>query len=222
MSKSLKQKNQPQLIAFVVLNVLGLGAIALGLPHLLSLVEGLTKGNWAILGKLIAVPTALTLVTGILGWAMPSSGKEILVFWKTGKHCLPSSRAFSVLGPNDPRVDMQRLTLRGEPLPTSAEEQTALWYRMYRLHADDVSIEDAHGAYLRFREMTTLTLALLVSSVGSFLWFHVPGQRLALGCVLLVIEYLFLMLAARNAATHFVSNVLALEGSGPLETNPGP
>jgi hypothetical protein len=113
MSKSLKQKNQPQLIAFVVLNVLGLGAIALGLPHLLSLVEGLTKGNWAILGKLIAVPTALTLVTGILGWAMPSSGKEILVFWKTGKHCLPSSRAFSVLGPRDPRVDMQRLTLRG-------------------------------------------------------------------------------------------------------------
>jgi len=222
MSKSLKQKNQPQLIAFVVLNVLGLGAIALGLPHLLSLVEGLTKGNWAILGKLIAVPTALTLVTGILGWAMPRNGKEILVFWKTGKYCLPSSRAFTLLGPRDPRVDMQRLKLRQGPLPTSAEEQTALWYRMYRLHADDVSIEDAHGAYLRFREMTTLTLALLVSSVGSFLWFHVPGQRLALGCVLLVIEYLFLMLAARNAATHFVSNVLALEGSGPLETNPGP
>jgi len=93
---------------------------------------------------------------------------------------------------------------------------------MYRLHVDDASIEDAHGAYLRFREMTTLTLALLVSSVGSFLWFHVTGQRLALGCVLLVIEYFFLMLAARNAATHFVSNVLALEGSGPLETNPGP
>ena len=222
MSKSLKQKNQPQLIAFVVLNVLGLGAIALGLHHLLSLVEGLTKGDWAILGKLIAVPTALTLVTGILGWAMPRSGKEILVFWKTGKHCLPSSRAFTLLGPRDPRVDMQRLTLRGGPLPTSAEEQTALWYRMYRLHVDDASIEDAHGAYLRFREMTTLALALLVSSVGSFLWFHVAGQRLALGCVLLVIECLFLMFAARNAATHFVSNVLALEGSGPLETNPGP
>ena len=91
MAKSLKQKNQPQLITFVVLNVMGLGAIALGVPHLLSVVAGLTKGNWAILGKVIVVPAALTVVIGILGWAMPRSGKEVLVFWKTGKHCLPSS-----------------------------------------------------------------------------------------------------------------------------------
>ena len=220
MAKSLKQKNQPQLVTFVLVNVVGLGAIALGLPHLLTLVEGLTKGNWAILGKMIAIPAVITLVTGILGWAMPNSGEEVLVFWRTGKHCLPSSRAFTVLGPSDPRVDMQRLTLKHGPLPTSAPEQTVLWYRMYRSHADDVSIEDAHGAYLRFREMTTLALALLLTCLMSFAWFHVPGRRLALGSILLVVEYLFLMLAARNAAMHFVSNVLALESSAPLENPP--
>jgi hypothetical protein len=220
MAKSLKQKNQPQLVTFVVINVMGLGAIALGFPNLMALVEGLTKGNWAILGKLIAVPAIITLVTGILGWAMPNSGEEVLVFWRTGEHCLPSSRAFTALGPRDPRVDMQRLTLRYGPLPTLAAEQTSLWYRMYRSHIDEVSVEDAHGAYLLFREMTTLALALLFACVMSSVWFHVPAQRLVLECILVVVEYLFLMLAARNAATHFVSNVLAIESSTPLETPP--
>jgi hypothetical protein len=212
-AKSLKQKNQPQLVTFVLVNVIGLGAIALGITHLLAVVEGLTKGNFALLGKLIAVPAVLTLITGILGWAMPNTGEEALVFWKVGKDCLPSSRAFTVLGPQDARVDMQRLALKHGPLPTLPAEQTALWYRMYRSYANDVSIEDAHGAYLRFREMTTLALALLLSCLAIFIWLHVPGKALALACLVLAIEYLFLMFAARNAAVHFVTNVLALESS---------
>jgi hypothetical protein len=220
MAKSLKQKNQPQLITFVVLNVMGLGAIALGVPHLLSLVEGFTTGNWAILGKLIAVPAALTVVTGILGWAMPRSGKEVLVFWKTGKHGLPSSRAFTDVGPRDPRVDMKRLNLRHGSLPLSASEQTALWYRIYRSHEDDASVEDAHGAYLRFREMTTLAFALLLSNLAISVWFNVPSKTVAIGCALLIFEYLFVMLAARHAATHFVSNVLAIESAGSVGANP--
>jgi hypothetical protein len=215
LAKSLKQKNQPQLVTFVLVNVVGLASIALGLSHLLAVVEGLSKGNWAILGKLIAVPAVLALVTGILGWVMPNTGEEALVFWKIGKHCLPSSRAFSVLGPDDPRVDMQRLALKHGSLPTSPAEQTALWYRIYRNYAADISVEDAHGAYLRFREMTTLSLALFVSCMALFLWMHVPGKALGLASAVLVIEYLFLMVAARNAATHFVLNVLALESSAP-------
>ena len=42
-----------------------------------------------------------------------------------------------------------------------------------------------------------------------------PGKALGLASAVLVIEYLFLMVAARNAATHFVLNVLALESSAP-------
>lgn len=217
MAKSLKQKNQPQLVTFVVVNAMCLGAIAVGVQRLLASLEGLTKGNLAILGKLIAVPAVITLVTGILGWAMPNKGEELLVFWKTGKHSLPSSRAFTELGPGDPRVDMQGLTLKHDPLPMEAQKQTAMWYRIYRSHANDPSVEDAHCAYLRFREMTTLTLALLVISFAMFAWFHVPGRRWALGSLLLVVEYLFLVLAARNAAVHFVTNVLAVESSAALE-----
>jgi hypothetical protein len=110
---------------------------------------------------------------------------------------------------------MQRLVLKHGSLPTSPAEQTALWYRIYRNYAADISVEDAHGAYLRFREMTTLSLALFVSCMAIFLWMHVPGKALSLASAVLVIEYLFLMVAARNAATHFVLNVLALESSVP-------
>ena len=219
MAKSLKQKNQPQLLTFVVVNAMGLGAIAVGFSNLLAFVEGLTNENWTALGKLVTVPAVLLLFTGILGWAIPKAGKEALVFWRTGKDCLPSSRAFTVIGPGDARVDLQQLILKYGPLPTSAPEQTALWYRMYRRHSQDVTIEDAHGAYLRFREMTALTPALLLSCLGSFVLFCVPGKMLAFGCLLLAGEYIVLLFATRNAAKHFVSNVLALESSAPLQAD---
>jgi hypothetical protein len=88
---------------------------------------------------------------------------------------------------------------------------------MYRSQVDDIAIEVAPGAYLRFREITTLAFALLLSCLGCFVWFHVLGRRLALACLFLVVEYLFLMLVARNAAWHIVSNELAIESSVPLE-----
>jgi hypothetical protein len=202
------QKNQPQLITFVVSNAIALGVIALGLPQLLSLLHDLSKGKWTIIGKLVAIPAFLTLVTSIIGWAMPRVGKEILVFWKTGKTCLPSSRAFTSIGPRDPRVDMQRLATNRGPLPEEPSQQTALWYRIYRSHRDEASVEDAHGAYLRFREMATLSVSLILVGGLCDAFFKIPRGHALLGILLLVVEYLAVMIAARNAATHFVSNVL--------------
>jgi hypothetical protein len=43
------------------------------------------------------------------------------------------------------------------------------------------------------------------------------GFRLVLECILVVVKYLFLMVAARNAGTHLVSNILAIDSSAPLE-----
>jgi hypothetical protein len=218
MAKSLKQKNQPQLITFVVSNAVGLGVIALGLPHLFASLQELSKGDWKILGKLIAVPAFLTLVTGIIGWAIPRTAKEFLVFWKIRDH-LPSSRAFTVIGPNDPRVDMQCLSSKYGALPEEPGRQTALWYRIYRSHSDDVSIEDAHGAYLKFREMVTLSVALTIFSSILAAYFGVGWKRFFLGALLLVIEYLTVMIAARNAATRLVSNVLAIDSATTPEMN---
>lgn len=212
MAKSLKQKNQPQLITFVVSNAIGLGLIALGPSRLLAVLQELSKGDWTILGKLIAIPAYLTLVTGTLGWVMPRAGKEFLVFWKI-RNCLPSSKAFTLIGPRDPRIDMRRLISKYCSLPKEAGQQTALWYRIYRAHKEEASVEDAHGAFLRFREMTTLCVALIIISAVSVAYFAIEGRQLVLGLLLLVLEYLAVMIAARNAATRFVANVLALESA---------
>jgi len=66
---------------------------------------------------------------------------------------------------------------------------------------------------LRFREMVTLSGAFIIVGAICAAFFDVRGKRLLIGMFLLVVEYLAVMLAARNAATHFVSNVLAQESA---------
>jgi hypothetical protein len=212
MAKSLKQKNQPQLITFVVSNAIGLGLIALGPSRLLAVLQELSKGDWTILGKLIAIPDFLSLITGTLGWVMPRAGKEFLVFWKF-RNCLPSSRAFTLIGPRDPRVDMQRLIRKYGSPPVEPAQQTALWYRIYRAHTEEASVEDAHGAFLRFREMTTLCVTLIIVSAVSAMYFAIGGRQLIFGLLLLALEYLTVMIATRNAAARLVANVLAIESA---------
>lgn len=212
MAKSLKQKNQPQLITFLVSNAIGLGLIALGPSRLLAVLQELSKGDWTILGKLIAIPAFLSLITGTLGWVMPRAGKEFLVFWKF-RNCLPSSRAFTLIGPRDPRVDMQRLIRKYGSPHVEPAQQTALWYRIYRAHTEEASVEDAHGAFLRFREMTTLCVVFIIVSVVSVAFFAIGGRQFLFGVLLLVLEYLTVMIAARNTATRFVANVLAIESA---------
>jgi hypothetical protein len=61
--------------------------------------------------------------------------------------------------------------------------------------------------------MTTLCVAFLVVSTVSVAYFAIGGRKLLLGVLILVMEYLIVMIAARNAATRFVANVLALESA---------
>src|ERR1700691_1598372 len=87
MGKTLKEKNQPQLIAFVLVNAIVLGVLLEGLKHMALLLDDLTKGNIATLGKLIAVPSALALVIGIVSWAFRRRWKEVLIFCRMEKNC---------------------------------------------------------------------------------------------------------------------------------------
>ena len=213
MAKSLKEKNQPQLITFVLANAIGLGILLQGLNQVLSLLDSVSKGNIAVIFRLIAIPAGLALLIGILGWAVPKRWKETVIFWRTEKNCLPSSRAFTVFALNDPRIDRKRLAKTYGPLPTAPDQQTVLWYSLYRKNAENGAVEDAHCAYLRYREMTSLVVSILVIFLIASGWIHPPLRRVLIGILLLAAEYLLLLLAARNAADHLVSNVLAIESA---------
>jgi len=213
MAKSLKEKNQPQLITFVLANAVGVGILLEGLKQVLFLLDSLSKGNIAVIFRLVAIPAALALLIGILGWAVPKRWKETVIFWRTDKNCLPSSRAFSVFALNDPRIDRKRLAKKHGPLPTAPDQQTVLWYSLYRKNVDNGAVEDAHCAYLRYREMTSLAVSVMAIFLVVSGVVHPSSRTILIGTSVIVAEYLVLLVAARNAADHFVSNVLAIESA---------
>jgi hypothetical protein len=213
MSKSLKQKNQPQIITFLVINACIPFAVLLGPSTVLRFIGEAGKGDFALLGKLVAAPAILSLLVGIIGWSLPRTWKETLVFWRVGATCLPSSRAFTELAAKDSRINLDRLRNRFGKFPKEASKQTALWYGIYRKHCGEAPVEDANGAYLRYREMTTLLLLLVLATLILAFWRGIPWTKSILSYELFVAEYVLVTQAARNAAGSLVNNVLALESS---------
>src|ERR1700680_3863514 len=108
MSKSLKQKNQPQIITFLVVNTCVLLAVMLGPNRVLQFLGETTKGDFTLLGKLVAAPAVLSLLVGIIGWSLPRSWKEVLVFWRLGGSRLPPSRGFRDLARRDATIYSER------------------------------------------------------------------------------------------------------------------
>ena len=215
MSKSLKKKNQTQLATFATVNVALLAAVALGPQRLLLLAEDISKGSWLTLGKVITVPAVTALLLGVIGWAAPREWKETLIFWRLGEKCLPSSQAFGRIAASDPRIDEQRLLDQLGSFPVEPGKQTSAWYAIYRRHIDEPAVIDAHGAYLLYREMTGLVVTGLAAVLTGGVYFHQSWKTLLVNIGLLIVEYLIVMLAARNSAEHLVANVLAIASASP-------
>lgn len=213
MSKTLKQRNQPQLVTFTIANVVTLSVIALGTQRMLSLAEDIAKGSWSTLGKVIVIPAVVALLLGLIGWAVPREWKETVIFWRLGDRCLPSSRAFSQIATSDPRIDAASLINQLGAFPLEPSKQTAAWYAIYRRHVNEPSVEDAHGAYLLYREMAGLVGVSWIAALILGICFHFSWKPIAIGESFLVIEYCVVMLAARHSGEHLVANVLAIESA---------
>jgi hypothetical protein len=213
LSKTLKQRNQPQLVTFTVVNVVVLSVIALGTQRMLSLADDIANGSWSTLGKVIAIPAVAALLLGIIGWAVPREWKETVIFWRLGERCLPSSRAFSQIATSDPRIDAACLTDQFGSFPIEPSKQTAAWYSIYRRHVNEPSVEDAHGAYLLYREMAGLVGVSLIADLIVGICFHFSWKPITFGESFLVIEYFVVTLAARHSGEHLVANVLAIQSA---------
>ena len=74
-------------------------------------------------------------------------------------------------------------------------------------------MQDAHGAYLRYREITALAISVMAVFLVASVWVHPDIRTLLVGILLVAGEYLLVLVAARNAASHFVANVLAIESA---------
>lgn len=213
MSKSLKQANIPQIITFLIVNVAALAVITVPWDTAIAFVSHGVGNKLELIGKAVAIPSVLSVLVGLVGWSLPRPWKETLIFWRLGATAIPSSQAFSNLASQDARINLSSLRRRLGGFPREPSKQTAVWYGIYRKHLGETSVQDAHGAYLRYREMIALPPILLIVSLLIIVWRGGRVSSLIICVSLLMAEYLVVMLAARNAATRLVTNVLAIESS---------
>ncbi len=223
--KSLKAANQPKLMTFAVVNLVVAAIALVGFEKVFSLLRDGGKEDWTLLARVVGLPAIGTLVVGLLGWLIPRDWKEVLVFWRLGPGRLPSSEAFTKVGPNDPRIDIKQLSVRLGSLPTDSAQQNTVWYSVYRKHSKEAAVNDANSAYLLYRDMAALMPLVAVTAILLGILIEARAVRMAELLLAIGFELLLVIVAARNAGRRLVANVLAIEAArvtGPANTSPLP
>jgi len=215
--KSLKSQNLPKLWAFMAANIfIAWSIIVLGdldFQHIggVDLMRGIAVWLQSVAekGAVLGLGSFLVVVAnGILN----SRIKEILVFWRL-RDPLPGARAFTELVQCDPRIDVQELTRTLEKLPVAPHEQNATWYKIYKKHESEVSVQDAQRSYLLTRDMTGFTVLIFCMIFIVGLLLALPIKRLFICLLMPLLEYLVSAIAARNYGNRFVCDVLAEESA---------
>lgn len=172
--------------------------------------------NWRLLTTVL-VPIAVLLLVNVL----PHKAKCMLVYWKP-YGWLPGSEAFSKFAPDDVRVDMKALAKNVGPLPETPREQNARWYQLYKLVENQTEVAEAHRGFLMYRDMTVLSLALVVFAPAGLYLAGASGGAQWLAAALFAGQFILTALSARWNGVRFVCNVVALHsakkitGAGPV------
>ncbi len=207
--KSLKDQNQHLIIAAIVIHAVIFIGIALKPLETFNLSK---PELFEHLKKLIAPGslgfTGILIATLLLRGLLPSLWRDRLVHWRW-HNPLPGSRAFTVIGPKDARVNMQSLNSRYGPLPTDPAEQETRFYAIYKEHQDAVGVRDAHKSYLALRDIAVITflftpalpLAAYVLTGDHILAFKYLGA--------LFLAFVVISWAAKTYAARLIENTLS-------------
>jgi hypothetical protein len=203
--RPLKAQNMKWLILMAASDAIVIvGLVAPGLTKAGALAE--ISAIRLLLGTVI--PVAVLLIVN----ALPHDVKSMLVYWKP-RGVLPGCRAFTELGPADPRVDMAALRNNVGELPTDPSAQNSTWYRLYKQVAEEPEVADAQRQFLMYRDMASMSLPLVLAAplclLGSGAAAHVSWIAFALFGV----QYILTAISARWAGIRFVCNVLAIQSA---------
>jgi len=211
--QSLKAQNAWLIRAFLVLHGIAFAYVAFepfvqaqlaGADALENIKAALAPGSLSLASIVLAKLVLLGLV--------PARLRDRLIHWRW-RHPLPGARAFTKLGPADARVDMAALERTYGPLPTAPGEQDRLFYKIYRAHAEEVGVLDAHKSYLAGRDIGIINLILFILLPGFAWWATGNVGRAAAYAAALFVFYLVMAIAAQVYAGRFVENVLATASS---------
>jgi len=178
--------------------------------------DAILAGNWAETGRRLAeaIPAGLGLaLTAVLNAQLSAEAKARIVFLRW-RDPLPGSEAFTKHALSDPRVDVGALETLFGPLPVTAREQNALWYRLYKSVSSEPSVMQVHRAFLFTRDYACLAL-FAWAFLGAAGLVQIPSLRTALGYLaVLGAQFLLARRAARTHGVRFVTTVLALKSAG--------
>jgi len=199
---------QARLAAFFLVNALVFVALVFG--------DGSLPTNWAevISPWKATLPAGMGMVlVGIFSCQLSADMKAKIVF-RRRKHALPGHRAFSELGPADPRVDMARLEAKLGTLPTALKAQNDTWYGLYHAMRDEPVILGLHGDFLLFRDCAAAAWCMLVLLSPAAFWLAEHWPPAALYALALLAQAMLATRAARDRGERFVTTVLAFAASG--------
>lgn len=203
--KSLKRRNMLWLVAVGIVDVVVLLVLAFHRP-----IEDFTAD------KVTALRSSLTVLLPVpilfLSYFFSHSQKAVIVFWRI-RNPMPGSRAFSVHAPADARIDLGALEKNVGEFPNDERAQNSMWYRLYKLVENDVSVLESHQSYLMFRDIAAMSaLLILLVPLALFLFGNKPPV-VGLSAAFFAVQYLIAAVAARNSGVRFVQNVLCLHSA---------
>jgi hypothetical protein len=209
--KSLKARNMMWLIAVGIVDVIVLLVIVFHRPI----------GDFAA-DKGVTFRTGLSVFLTVpvlfLSYFLSHSQKAILVFWRL-RNPMPGSRAFSVYAPADVRIDMESLKKNVGEFPEDERGQNSMWYRLYKLVENDVSVLESHQKYLLFRDIAAVSILLVPLVPLALLVLGSRPSALAWSAGIFVVQYLIAAVAARNSGVRFVQNVLCVHAAKKVATS---
>ena len=201
----IKSENRKWLIGYLLLHIVIFALFAGFISPTFSDVNLLLSKLKSPQGFL---PFIAVIFSIILEGLLSNPIKEFLVFWRI-KSRLPGHRAFSVIGPKDARVNMEKVrALYPNGLSTDPKLQNQEWFQLYKKYGDERRVSYSHKAYLLTRDLTALTAVLIpLSFIGHLIarsqWSIIGYHSLFLIGLLILIS-----LSARNYGNRFVANVL--------------
>lgn len=178
--------------------------------------DGALGGDFAEVSRawLRGLPAVLGLpLIGILTSQIDSEMKARLVFLRW-RDPLPGCRAFSKHAKGDARIDLGALKRAVKPWPTSARQQNAAWYKLFKSVETRAEIAHLHREYLFARDYAFMATVFAVVLGAAALAEFANGWSAAGYIAALILQFVLTSRAARAHGIRLVTTVLALVGAG--------
>jgi hypothetical protein len=99
-------------------------------------------------------------------------------------------------------------------------DQNRAWYRLYKSVENDPVVLGIHKDYLFFRDYGVGAVIMFITLSPIASWLTIHWQSAAIYAVVLALQMVLVVRAARERGTRFVTTVLAIVASGNASTDP--